>query len=179
MALLNLPNDLSLAYLDTLLRQGGKTVLLLAATVLLLMLLKKGLAIIFRSDTEPLGGRRARLKTLADSLYHLLSLCIWFVAVLTILSGWNINVTPLLTGAGLIGLAIGLGSQTLIKDLVAGFFIILENQYNQGDVVTLAGVKGVVQKITLRTTTLRDQDGNIAIITNSQILLVTRHAQRD
>lgn len=170
-----IPKDISPAYIDTLLRHAGKTVFLLAITIILLLLLKQGLIFLFRGEGNSLSARRARLKTLADSFYHFLSLILWFISGLTILSGWDINVTPLLTGAGLFGLAIGLGSQTLIKDLVAGLFIILENQYNQGDTIGVAGVKGRVERISLRTTALRDENNNVIIVPNSAIQTVTRY----
>lgn len=184
---LNSIQNISPVEIDALIRHAGKTVFLLAVTVILLLVLKKGIDFLFRGEGDTLSGRRAslaglisdsrraRLKTLADGLYHFLSLIIWFISGLTILSGWDINVTPLLTGAGLLGLAVGLGSQTLIKDVVAGLFIILENQYNQGDTIGVAGVKGRVERISLRTTTLRDENNNVIIVPNSAIQTVIRY----
>jgi small conductance mechanosensitive channel len=79
------------------------------------------------------------------------------------------NITPLITGAGILGLAFSFGAQTLVKDLIAGFFIILENQYNVGDQVKLNTEEGVVDKITLRATVLKDKKGNLIYIPNSEI----------
>ncbi|MEK7611277.1 MAG: mechanosensitive ion channel domain-containing protein [Patescibacteria group bacterium] len=162
--------------ISQLLPRIGKTFVVLVTTVVVLYFARKALSLAFRQTLEAgSGGRRQRIVTVVDTLYHFLSLILWFISGLTILSGWDINVTPLLTGAGLLGIAVGLGSQTLIKDLVAGLFIILENQYNQGDTIGVAGVKGRVERISLRMTALRDENNNVIIVPNSAIQTVTRY----
>jgi len=85
----------------------------------------------------------------------------------------GINMGPLLASAGIAGLAIGFGAQTLVKDVINGFFILLENQFDVGDVVRLGGVTGTVELLTLRRTMLRDADGTLHTIPNSEIRLVS------
>jgi len=85
----------------------------------------------------------------------------------------GINMGPLLASAGIAGLAIGFGAQTLVKDVINGFFILLENEYNVGDVVQLAGVKGAVESMTMRRTSLRGDDGTVHIVPNSEIKIVS------
>ena len=79
--------------------------------------------------------------------------------MITIPPEFGINASALLAGAGLIGLAVGFGAQSLVKDVIAGLFILIENQYGKGDVVTIAGVGGTVEDVNLRRTLIRDLDG--------------------
>ncbi|NLZ52949.1 MAG: mechanosensitive ion channel family protein, partial [Thermoanaerobacteraceae bacterium] len=88
-----------------------------------------------------------------------------------------INTTSLLTAAGVGGLALGFGAQNLVKDVISGFFIIFEDQYNVGDYVEVAGVSGVVDEIGLRTTKVRDFGGQFHIIPNGEITLVTNYSR--
>lgn len=103
---------------------------------------------------------------------------VWIMAIIVILMQLNINFAGLLTGAGLIGIVIGVGAQGTIRDFLAGVFIILENQYRVGDIVTLSagvsnGVSGVVEDITVRITRLRDLDGNVHIVSNGSVGVIT------
>lgn len=91
-----------------------------------------------------------------------------------VLSEIGINTAPLIAGAGIIGLAFGFGGQHLIKDLISGFFIILENQYRIGDIACFEDTCGPVEKITLRTTILRDLDGVVDHIPNGEIKSVSK-----
>ena len=97
---------------------------------------------------------------------------ILFVAILTILQEIGIPIAPILAGAGIIGIAVGFGGQYLIKDIISGFFIILENQYRVGDVVNFDGTGGLVEDISLRMTTLRDLDGTVHHIPHGEITKV-------
>jgi small conductance mechanosensitive channel len=110
-----------------------------------------------------------RVNTIHKVMYSLLHVVVWLVVALIILSEFNINIGPFLAAAGVAGLAIGFGAQYLIRDLIAGIFIIMEDQYRQGDVVKVAGVSGLVEQITLRTTTLRDLDGIEHHVPNGEI----------
>jgi small conductance mechanosensitive channel len=85
----------------------------------------------------------------------------------------HINIGPLLASAGVAGLAIGFGAQTLVHDVITGFFVLMENQYDLGDTVRVGGVKGTVELMTLRRTVLRDADGTVHTIPNSQITIVS------
>lgn len=96
------------------------------------------------------------------------------VIVLSVLSELNFNITPILTGAGIVGLAIGLGSQNVMKDVISGIFILLEGNFKEGDKVKIAGVSGVVRKITLRRTVLiSEKKGAIHVVPNSEIKTVS------
>lgn len=116
----------------------------------------------------------AKTKTLRGFLKNIVDFILLFVAVLMILSQFNINITPILTGAGVLGLAISFGSQTLIKDLISGFFILIEDQFNVGDYVKIGNFEGEVYKLTIRLTVLKDKEGNLIYIPNSQIVNVVR-----
>jgi len=91
--------------------------------------------------------------------------------------GFAIDIEPLLASAGIAGLAIGFGAQTLVKDVINGFFILLENQFDIGDVIKAAGVQGTVEVMTLRKTVLRDANGTLHIIPNSEIHVVSNQTR--
>jgi moderate conductance mechanosensitive channel len=98
---------------------------------------------------------------------------ILFIAILEVLSLLGLNLGPMLASAGIAGLAIGFGAQTMVHDFINGFFILFENQYDLGDMVRIAGVKGTVEKMSLRQTVLRDEDGTVHIVPNSAIQIVS------
>jgi small conductance mechanosensitive channel len=114
-----------------------------------------------------------RIQTIKSLLNNAIGSIIYSIAVVTILSELGVNILPIITGAGILGLAVAFGAQTLVKDVVTGFFIIFEGQFNVGDRVTIAGVEGVVQELNLRTTIVKTGEGNKVIISNSQITTVT------
>jgi moderate conductance mechanosensitive channel len=95
------------------------------------------------------------------------------VVALTALSELGVNIAPLLAGAGIIGIAIGFGSQKLVQDLITGLFLLLENAVQVGDRVTVSGLSGVVENLSIRTIRLRDGDGSIHIIPFSSVTSVT------
>jgi small conductance mechanosensitive channel len=121
---------------------------------------------------------QAREDTLIQILSGLVSVVVWVVAFMMILSSLGVNIAPLLAGAGLIGVAVGFGAQYLVRDLITGLFIILENQYRVGDVISLDGTSGTVERVTLRTTILRDMDGVVHHIPNGEIK-ITSNKSRD
>ncbi len=98
---------------------------------------------------------------------------ILFLTALSVLETIGIDMKPLLASAGVAGLAIGFGAQTLVKDVINGFFILIENQYEVGDNVKIGGVQGAVELMTLRRTVLRDADGTVHVIPNSTISVVS------
>ena len=126
----------------------------------------------------PSGISAQQIRTLASVITSVGVFVILFVAILEVLSLLGLNLGPLLASAGIAGLAIGFGAQTLVHDFINGFFILLENQYDLGDVVRLAGVKGTVEDMSLRRTVLRDDDGTLHTVPNSQITIVS-NATRD
>ena len=126
-----------------------------------------------RSGLLPSAVRRQQLRTLSSVIYSVGVSVIAFIAILQCLQQLKINVGPMLASAGIAGLAIGFGAQTLVKDYINGFFILAENQYDIGDTVKIAGVQGVVETMTLRRTVLRDGDGTVHTVPSSQISIVS------
>ena len=124
-------------------------------------------------------GRRAqerldkRSKTLSGIITSTIGIAIGIVALFMILSEVGVDITPLLAGAGVAGIAIGFGAQHLIRDVLAGFFIVIEDQYAVGDVIKVANIAGGVEGINLRRTLLRDLDGVLHIIPNGEIRIAS------
>jgi small-conductance mechanosensitive channel len=118
-------------------------------------------------------ARAARLRTFQPMLRTALLTVILAVVALTALSELGVNIAPLLAGAGIIGIAIGFGSQKLVQDLITGLFLLLENAVQVGDRVTVSGLSGVVENLSIRTIRLRDGDGSIHIIPFSSVTSVT------
>jgi small-conductance mechanosensitive channel len=124
---------------------------------------------------EPSKKQKQRVKTISNLIINSSKIVINFIVLVMILSELGVNIAPLLTGAGILGLAVGFGAKSLVADLIAGFFIIFESQFNVGDTIKAAGHEGRVVRITLRTVTLKDKDKNRHIIPNSAIKSVTRY----
>ena len=130
---------------------------------------------------ESKGGMEKRTNTLLSIFKGVGRVFIVIVGIMMILSEVGIAVAPVLAGFGIIGIAIGFGAQYLIRDLIAGIFIILENQYRVGDVVRVAGIAGLVEEVSLRKTVLRDLDGIVHYVPNGEIRTAsnfTRHFSR-
>jgi small conductance mechanosensitive channel len=121
----------------------------------------------------PPGVRVQQVRTVAGVLTSVAVFVIYFVALLMVLGQLGLNLGPMLASAGIAGLAIGFGAQTLVHDFINGFFILMENQYDIGDTVRIAGVKGVVEEMSLRHTVLRDEDGTVHMVPNSAIQIVS------
>jgi moderate conductance mechanosensitive channel len=126
-----------------------------------------------RLDREAQLAKSARLRTLLPLLRSTLLITIAIVAGLMILSEIGINIAPLLAGAGIVGVAIGFGSQKLVQDLITGIFLLLENAMQVGDNVTVSGLTGVVEALSVRTIRLRAGDGSVHIIPFSSVTSVT------
>lgn len=126
---------------------------------------------------EKLHFDENKKKTLAGLLKSIVRYVTYFMAAVNILEILGIKTESLLTAAGIGGLAVGFGAQNLVKDVISGFFIIFEDQYNVGDYVETAGVEGTVDEIGLRTTRLRDFGGQLHIIPNGEITRVTNHSR--
>lgn len=114
-----------------------------------------------------------RITTLGRVFRYLASVAITLIAGMLILGELGISVAPILGAAGVVGLAVGFGAQSLVKDYFSGFFLLLENQMRQGDVVEVAGIGGIVEDLTLRYVQLRDYEGNVHFIPNGSITTVT------
>jgi small-conductance mechanosensitive channel len=117
--------------------------------------------------------RRQQALTLVEVIGWGIAVVIIAAAILMLLSDFGINISPLLASAGVAGLAIGLGAQTLIKDLIGGFFVLVENQYAVGETIQVGSLTGQVEHLTLRTTSIRGADGQLQIIPNGEVRIVS------
>ena len=126
-----------------------------------------------RLERTSRGGQAARMRTLLPMLRTALFVSISIVAGLIVLSDIGVNIAPLLAGAGVIGIAIGFGSQKLVQDLITGIFLLFENAMQVGDWVTVSGLSGTVEHLSIRTIRLRAGDGSVHIIPFSAVTSVT------
>jgi moderate conductance mechanosensitive channel len=110
-----------------------------------------------------------RASTLGGILTRLVTVTVWFVAGLMLLRELSIDVLPILTGAGIAGLAIGFGAQNLVRDVISGFFLILEDQIRVGDMARINGVAGVIEQVNLRTIVMRDGEGAVHVFPNGTV----------
>jgi moderate conductance mechanosensitive channel len=156
--------------------QVPRIVAVLIIAFVLTRLLKAGarhLTALSTRETLPSAFRAQQIRTLSSVIYSVGVFVILFVAALQILPLLGINMGPLLASAGIAGVAVGFGAQTLVHDFINGFFILVENQYDVGDIVKIAGVQGTVEEMTLRRTVLRDGDGTVHNVPSSQITIVS------
>jgi small conductance mechanosensitive channel len=121
------------------------------------------------SDVHDEREKAQRFETLSGVVMVVVTIAVWFTVILTIMGVWGIPLAPFLAVGTTIGIAVGFGAQDVVRDVISGFLILLEDQYSVGDVVAIAGVSGSVEKIRLRTTVLRDLDGNVHHVPNGQI----------
>jgi small conductance mechanosensitive channel len=119
-----------------------------------------------------------RTNTLSSILVKIIGIVILVVAVITIMPEFGVNIATLIAAIGIGGLAIAFAAQSLVRDFIAGFFILLEDQYGIGDVVSVAGIAGVVEDITLRRTVLRDLDANVHSIPNGKVEVSTNMTKK-
>jgi len=158
-------------------RHGGpRLIVILLVTIIFIRML--GLLtrkVIELSQKRSLAGapRTQQIKTLAGVIHSAGVFAILFVAIMQVLPLFSIDIKPLLASAGIAGVAIGFGAQTLVKDVINGFFILAENQFEVGDTIRTGTVSGTVEEITMRRTTLRDGDGTLHIVPNGAIQIVS------
>lgn len=124
-----------------------------------------------RSDED-----QRRVDTLARAFRYLANVAISVLTGLLVLSELGVSIAPFLGAAGIVGIAVGFGAQSLVKDFFTGFVILLENQIRQGDVITIVGRTGVVESVTLRNVRLRDYDGSVHFVPNGMIDVVTNQS---
>ncbi len=136
--------------------------------------------VILRSQAEDEAPEEAqrRADTLSGVLGGAVTILIFLVVLLTVLQELNVPIGPLIGSLGLAGVAVGFGSQWFVRDVIAGAFIIGENQYRKGDVVEVAGVAGLVESINLRRTILRDLDGKFHIVPNGEIKVASNFSRK-
>ena len=121
-----------------------------------------------REDKERIANEK-RVKTLTGMLQTICLTLVWVVGIVMGLDQIGLDITPILAGAGIVGLAVGFGAQNLVRDIINGFFMILENQVRVGDVALVNGTGGLVEAISYRTITLRDQSGTVHIFPNGTV----------
>lgn len=152
-----------------------RIVLIVLLAVIAIHMLQKLIRLLRQRLTRNMSDQEGvkRAETLSRVSRYVVSVAISAIAAMLILSEVGISIAPILGAAGVVGVAVGFGAQSLIKDYFNGFFILLENQIRQGDVVEAGGKAGVVEEFTLRYVQLRDYDGNVHYIPNSLITTVS------
>jgi small conductance mechanosensitive channel len=154
---------------------GLRIVLILGLTIVAFkaarILSTKLLSIVKNKETDIEAMKR--VDTLASVIRYIFTIAIFMVATMMVLRELGIEIGPILAAAGIVGLAVGFGAQNLVQDVIGGFFILLEDQIRVGDVVQIAGKAGLVERVTLRMTILRDLAGHVHYVRNGQIDVVT------
>ena len=130
-----------------------------------------------RESREPVPVVAARIRTLGSLVKSTVFYVLIFIAGVMILRIFDVDPAPVLTAAGVVGLAVGFGAQRLVRDIISGFFIVLENQYAVSEYVTIGTVTGTVVELGMRVTQLRDDVGKLVIIANGDITQVTNHSR--
>ena len=165
------------------LAHGLKVVVILMVGIILWIVLKQTVPpLVSRVMTRPQRGEsREGLKRRADTLEGVfLGLCrviIGMLVIFMVLSELELSIGPILAGFGIVGIAVGFGAQYLIRDLIAGIFILMENQYRVGDVAKVADVAGLVEQINLRKTVLRDLDGVVHHVPNGEVRVASNYSR--
>jgi moderate conductance mechanosensitive channel len=154
--------------------KGIKIAVIIIMVIILKFVVKAAIANVFKVRLKsPLRMSERRENTLFRLLNNVSAYVIYFMAILTILSEFGVDIKAILAGAGVVGLAIGFGAQNLVKDIITGFFIIFENQFSVGDYVRITSFEGTVEEIGLRTTKIKSWTGELHILPNSSITEVT------
>ena len=134
------------------------------------------------ADLKPGPGvakRQAeRARTTGSVLNSILKAVVWIIAIGMILGEFGFNLGPVIASAGVIGVAIGLGAQTLVRDILSGIFMLIEDQYGVGDQIKVLDIEGVVEKVGLRITTVRDKDEVLWYVRNGEILVIGNRSQQ-
>ena len=153
-------------------------VLFLLGRIALRVIAKKLTALVDDGDDSIDTEQEKRAKTLGNFVLVIGNIVIYTVVVIMFLDLLGVDIRPILAGAGIVGLAIGFGAQSLVKDFVSGLFILIENQYNIGDQVQIDKYEGEVIKITIRSTVLKDKEGKIYYIPNGSIKSVVNCSRK-
>jgi small conductance mechanosensitive channel len=154
----------------------GVILLIVIATIILmkgLNILSSATKNIIHVFLETDQAREKRIQTLIKIIKTTIQIMLILLAAILILSEVGVDITPIIAGASIIGLAVSFGAQSLVKDIITGIFILVENQFGIGDIIMINGTGGVVEDMTLRVTVLRDLSGRAHIIPNGQITMVT------
>jgi moderate conductance mechanosensitive channel len=171
--------DVLIGWLGT---SGLRIVLTLLLSWLVLRMVRAvGARLVRRADDQDpkrVSEEERRAQTLAAILHYATRIVVFAIIGLVVLREVGTDITPFLTGAGILGVALGFGAQSLVKDVLAGVFILTEEHFRVGDVVELAGKSGVVERVNLRTTLVRSMDGAVHIVPNGQITVATNMSFR-
>ena len=119
-----------------------------------------------------------RARTTGSVLNSILKAVVWIIAIGMILGEFGFNLGPVIASAGVIGVAIGLGAQTLVRDILSGIFMLIEDQYGVGDQIKVLEIEGVVDKVGLRITTIRDKNETLWYVRNGEILIIGNRSQK-
>lgn len=170
----NLTNWLNESLIEWALTHGLKIVLIIIVGFIIGRTLHYVIETAVRKAVTPHGfsskqAEEKRENTIIEILSGSARIVLWIVIFMMVLSELGVNVAPLLAGAGIVGVAVGFGGQYLIRDIITGIFIIWENQFRVGDVVTIGSATGTVESVTLRVTVLRDMNGIVHTIPNGEI----------
>jgi small-conductance mechanosensitive channel len=134
------------------------------------------------ADLKPGPGfakrQSERARTTGSVLTSILKAVIWIIALGMILGEFGFNLGPVIASAGVIGVAIGLGAQTLVRDILSGIFMLIEDQYGVGDQIKVLDIEGVVEKVGLRVTTIRDKKDVLWYVRNGEILVIGNGSQK-
>jgi small-conductance mechanosensitive channel len=172
-----MPNTLTFTHWsDFTLRNGLHVLGIIAVALILNRLLRVVTNLVIKraaSQTRAAQAREQQTRTLAGILFSAGTKIVWGIALLTAMPEFGINVTPIATLAGLASLAIGFGAQNLVRDIITGFYIVLEDQYIVGDTIQVADIIGRVEHVTLRRTVVRDARGALVTIANGDIRTVS------
>lgn len=140
-------------------------------------LVKRMIKMVEDEDKEKSSDIEKRAQTLGSIIITTGNVVIYIIVLLMILKLFGVDITPILAGVGIIGLAVGFGAQSVVKDFVSGLFILIENRYSVGDKVKIGGFEGRVKKITIRSTILEDDEGKTFYISNGLIKEVVNFSQ--
>jgi small conductance mechanosensitive channel len=154
-------------------------VLFFGGRIFLKKFVKRIIKLVENEDRENSPDLKKRSQTLGSIIITMGNIIIYVVVFLMVLKLFGVDITPILAGVGIIGLAVGFGAQSIVKDFVSGLFILIENQYCIGDRVKIGTFEGRVQKITMRSTVLQDDEGKIFYISNGLIKDVINFSQGD
>jgi moderate conductance mechanosensitive channel len=183
------PNTPPLSTILEVLRTSGvRIAVIVVAALVVYRLLAIGLHRIFQTliDREATEGTaqelsavevKKRLDTLDELGGQVIRVFIVVIALTMVLSALDLDIGPAIAGLGIVGIAVGFGAQSLVKDYLSGVLILIENQYSKGDVISIAGVSGAVEDFSLRRTTLRDLDGVVHTVPNGQITVASNRTR--
>ena len=153
-------------------------VLFFFGRIILKLAVKRLVRIVDDGDENHVSQKERRAETLGHIIVTTGNIVIYIIILLMVLSVFGVDIRPILAGAGIIGLAIGFGAQSLVKDFVSGLFILIENQYDIGDKVKIGSFEGHVIRITMRSTVLKDEEGKLYYMSNGSINNVINLSQQ-